>query len=291
MSVKRLPLVSIVTPAYNAEKHIEDTIRSVINQTYPNIEHIIIDDGSTDGTPKILQKFEKLYNLKWFSKKNEGQAITVNKGFDLASGEIVVWLNADDVLFTKNVIYEVVKAFMREPRAGVVYGHMAIIDERNRLLKIQYAPPKLNFRILLLGHFAACVYYRKNIVCEYKLDPSLNYAVDYDQCLRIARDGIKFCYVNKVLMAWRKHIGAKSLSGSSELKAETIYIRRKYNAYFGLNYQIMKVLYYLLLLARKTYGINEALKLYVNSQKRELAFIAKFDSLLKLILRQLIPFI
>jgi glycosyltransferase involved in cell wall biosynthesis len=291
MSVKRLPLVSIVTPAYNAEKYIEDTIRSVINQTYPNIEHIIIDDGSTDATPKILQKFEKLYNLKWFSKKNEGQAITVNKGFDLASGEIVVWLNADDVLFTKDVIYEVVKAFMREPRAGVVYGHMAIIDERNRLVKIQYAPPKLNFRILLLGHFAACVFYRKNVVCEYKLDPSLNYAIDYDQCLRMARDGIKFYFVNKVLMAWRRHRRAKSLCGSDKLKAETIYVRRKYNADFGLKYQMMKVFYYLFLLARKTYGINETLKLYINSQKRELAFIAKFDSLLKLILRQLIPFI
>jgi len=83
-SREKLPLVSIVTPAYNAERFIEDTIKSVMNQTYPYIEHIIIDDGSTDETPKILQKFEKLYNLKWFSKKNEGQAVTLNKCIDLA---------------------------------------------------------------------------------------------------------------------------------------------------------------------------------------------------------------
>jgi glycosyltransferase involved in cell wall biosynthesis len=290
-SREKLPLVSIVTPAYNAKRFIEDTIKSVMNQTYPYIEHIIIDDGSTDGTPQILQKYERLYNLKWFSKKNEGQAITVNRGFDLASGEIVVWLNADDVLFTKDVIYEVVKAFMRQPIAGVVYGHMAIIDEKNNILKIQYAPPKLNFEILLLGHFAPCVFYRKNIVSKYKLDTSLNYAIDYDQCLKMAKDRIIFCYINKPLIAWRRHKATKSLSGKNKLKEETIHIKRKHKAKINyFNYCIMKALYYIIILAHKIYGVKDILELYATSKRSQLAFNANFDSLAKLIFRQVAPY-
>ncbi|MCR6691285.1 MAG: glycosyltransferase [archaeon YNP-LCB-003-016] len=290
-SREKLPLVSIVTPAYNAERFIEDTIKSVMNQTYPYIEHIIIDDGSTDGTPQILQKYESLYNLKWFSKKNEGQAITVNRGFDLASGEIVVWLNADDVLFTKDVIYEVVKAFIRQPIASVVYGHMAIIDEENHILKIQYAPPKLNFEILLIGHFAPCVFYRKDIVSKYKLDVSLNYAIDYDQCLRMAKDGIIFYYINKPLIAWRRHKATKSLSGRNKLKGETIHIKKKYGVKMNhYKYSMMKVFYYTLIFVHKIYGVKDILELYATPKRRRLAFNAKFDSLTKLIFRQVIPY-
>jgi glycosyltransferase involved in cell wall biosynthesis len=286
----RKPLVSIVTPAYNAERYIEDTIKSIMNQTYPYIEHIVIDDGSTDKTPQILQSYEKLYNLKWFSKKNEGQAITVNKGFDLASGDIVVWLNADDVLFTKDAIYEVVKAFIRQPRADVVYGHMAIIDEENHLLKIWYAPPVLNFKVLLLGHFAACVFYRRSIVSKYKLNSSLNYAIDYDQCLRMARDGVKFHFVNKPLIGWRRHKAAKSVRQRESLIEETINVRKKYttNNTNYYNQYILKIFIYTIIFVRKLYGIKDIVEFYTAPTK--LAFNVKFDLLTKQIFRQIIPF-
>ena len=105
---KDLPLVSIVTPSYNQGKFIEDTILSVKNQSYPNIEHIVVDAGSTDGTLKILRKYEKEYNLKWVSEPDEGQSDAVNKGFEMAKGEIVDWINSDDVYFDTMTISYVV---------------------------------------------------------------------------------------------------------------------------------------------------------------------------------------
>jgi glycosyltransferase involved in cell wall biosynthesis len=282
--------VSIVTPAYNAEKYIEDTIKSVMNQTYPYIEHIVIDDGSTDKTPQILHIYEKMYNLKWFSKKNEGQVITVNKGFELASGDIVVWLNADDVLFTKDTIYEVVKAFTKQPRADVIYGHMAIIDKDNRLLKIQYAPPRLNFKILLLGHFAACVFYRRKIVSKYKLVVNLNYAIDYDQCLRMAKDGVMFYRINKPLIGWRRHEAAKSVRRRESLKEETLNIRKRYitdtNYY---SYYMSKLFINTVIFVRKLYGVKDIVEFY--SAPDKLAFNVKYDSLVKQIFRQIIPYL
>jgi glycosyltransferase involved in cell wall biosynthesis len=117
--VKEQPLISIITPAYNAGRFIEDTLKNVMCQKYENLEHIVIDDGSTDSTVDILRKYESTYNLKWFSKSNEEQAVTVNKGFDIAKGQIVVWLNADDVLFSKRVIADVVETFNKNPEVDV----------------------------------------------------------------------------------------------------------------------------------------------------------------------------
>lgn len=285
-----MPLVSIVTPAYNAEKFIETTLKSVKLQTYPSIEHIVIDDGSTDNTGEILGKYEGAYNLKWFSKSNEGQAITLNKGFKIAKGEIIVWLNADDVLFSSNVIRDLVEAFKKKA-VGVVYGHMAIIDERNRILKIQYAPPKLDLNILLSGHFAACIFYRKEVISRYYLNPTIFYALDYEQSLKMARDKIRFGYINKPLIGWRRHKVAKSLSGRKDLQKEVKQLKKEYGADFGFRYCSMKAFYSLIILARKIYGVKEAIELYNDPKKFQLAYDVKFDSLPKLIIRQAVPYV
>ena len=94
-----LPKISIVTPSYNSAKFIEDCIQSVLKQNYPNFEHIVIDGGSTDGTVEILKQYP---HLKWISEPDEGQSDALNKGFKMAEGDILGWLNADDV-YLKNV--------------------------------------------------------------------------------------------------------------------------------------------------------------------------------------------
>ena len=93
------PRVSIVTPSYNQGQFIEDTLLSVKNQDYPSIEHIIVDGGSTDNTLEILQKYEGSYSMRWVSEPDRGQSDAVNKGFRMANGEIVGWLNSDDCYF------------------------------------------------------------------------------------------------------------------------------------------------------------------------------------------------
>lgn len=105
------PLVSIITPSFNQGRYIEQNILSIINQNYPLIEHIIVDGGSTDETIDILKKHESSYNLRWISESDEGQADAVNKGFNMAHGEIIGWLNSDDVYYDITTISRIVDAF------------------------------------------------------------------------------------------------------------------------------------------------------------------------------------
>lgn len=95
---KELPKISIVTPSYNQGLFLEDCIRSVITQDYPNLEYIIIDGGSTDGSQKIIERYEKQLHY-WISEPDGGQYDALNKGFSLSSGEIMAWLNADDMYY------------------------------------------------------------------------------------------------------------------------------------------------------------------------------------------------
>ena len=101
--VTHSPLVSIITPAFNSDKTIESTIKSVLSQSHPRIEYIIVDGGSTDGTINIIKKYEDKINV-WISEQDEGIYDAMNKGIKLASGDIVGFLNADDVYFADNVL-------------------------------------------------------------------------------------------------------------------------------------------------------------------------------------------
>jgi len=95
--MKRHPKVSIVTACYNSEKYLEDCILSIMRQTYDNIEHIIVDGGSTDGTLEMIRKYQGKYNMRWISEKDNGMYDAISKGFSMATGEIFAWLNSDDM--------------------------------------------------------------------------------------------------------------------------------------------------------------------------------------------------
>jgi glycosyltransferase involved in cell wall biosynthesis len=116
------PSVSIITPSYNQAEYIEDTLKSVKIQEYKNIEHIVIDGGSTDNTTQILKKYQNQYNLKWISEPDKGQADAINKGFSLAEGDILGWLNSDDVYLSKSTVSTAVNVLIEYPQADIVNG-------------------------------------------------------------------------------------------------------------------------------------------------------------------------
>lgn len=115
-----LPRVSIVTPSYNQAHFLEETIRSVLSQDYPDIEYIVIDGGSSDGSVEVIKKYESGISY-WTSEKDRGQADAINKGFARATGEFVGWLNSDDCL-SPGAIRKVVEAFIMNPDVEFVYG-------------------------------------------------------------------------------------------------------------------------------------------------------------------------
>jgi len=131
------PLVSIVTPSYNQAQFIEATIQSVLSQDYPKIEYIIMDGGSKDGSVEIIHRYAGRLAW-WVSERDRGQTDAINKGFAHANGEILAWLNSDDI-YHPGAISEAVAHLTAHPETGMVYGDAALIDDQGRTFAIQLA--------------------------------------------------------------------------------------------------------------------------------------------------------
>jgi len=129
---KNYPKITVVTPNYNQGAYIEETIRSVLNQNYPNLEYIIMDGGSTDNSIEIIRKYEKkLYY--WESEKDFGMYDAINKGFSRSSGEIMCWINSDDVLWEGSLFY-VAEVFKSKMKIQWLQGYPSVIDENGKLV-------------------------------------------------------------------------------------------------------------------------------------------------------------
>jgi glycosyltransferase involved in cell wall biosynthesis len=144
MSIK----ISIITPSFNQGKFIEETIQSVFSQEYTNLEYIIIDGNSTDNSIDIIQKYSEQLSY-WISEKDHGQAAAINKGFNIASGDIIGWLNSDDILLP-GALDKISNAFISHPDIDVVYGDYFFIDENSKILLKKKEIP-VDFKIMLYG--------------------------------------------------------------------------------------------------------------------------------------------
>lgn len=127
------PKISIVTPSYNQGQFLEETILSVLNQGYPNLEYFVMDGGSTDNSVEIIQKFASQLTY-WESKPDKGQSHAINKGFKMATGELVAWLNSDDVLLP-GTLCEIAKVWLEDRSVGFIHGISELIDENSNSLE------------------------------------------------------------------------------------------------------------------------------------------------------------
>ena len=126
--MKEYPKITVVTPVYNQVKYLEKTIKSIANQGYPNLEYIIIDGGSTDGTVDVIKKYEK-HLAYWESEPDKGMYDAIQKGFDRSTGEIMCWLNSDDVFFDK-CLFAIADVFMHHPEVEWFSGRAATLDDK-----------------------------------------------------------------------------------------------------------------------------------------------------------------
>lgn len=133
-----LPLVSIVTPTYNQGPYLAETIRSVLAQDYPNIEYLVLDDGSTDNTPEVLKTFAN-GEFQWERQENMGQSRTLNKGWQRCKGRYLCYLSSDDRILP-NCISTLVAAMEAHPEVSVAYCDTAVIDKHGKLVNKPIAP-------------------------------------------------------------------------------------------------------------------------------------------------------
>lgn len=233
---KKLPKISIVTPTLNQVDFIEQTIQSVLRQNYPNLEHIVIDGGSKDGTISILRKYQKY--LKWISGKDKGQSDAINKGIKLSTGEIVGYLNSDDIL-ENGTLLKIAEFFTRNPQVSWVTGKCYIINsngKRIRYLVNWYKNIYLKiFRFpnaLLITNYISqpATFWRKEIIEKIGLfDIYLHYSMDYDYWLRIWRY-YKLEFINEYLASFRLHKTSKTSANLSAQLSENYEVIRKYSS-------------------------------------------------------------
>ncbi len=181
------PLVTIVTPSYNQAHFLEATILSVLNQDYPNMEYIIVDGGSTDGSEEIIRRYSDRLSW-WVSEKDRGQTDAINKGFAHANGEILAWINSDDT-YESGAVSAAVGFFRGRPEVGLVYGDANFIDENGRVIG-RFPAAQTDYRRLKRGYVhipQQSAFFRADLWHKVgPLDPSFYFAMDYDLWVRLA---------------------------------------------------------------------------------------------------------
>jgi glycosyltransferase involved in cell wall biosynthesis len=215
----RRPLVSILTPSYNQARWLRDNLRSVACQTYPYIEHIVMDGGSTDGSVDVLRNARDA--VTWRSESDRGQSDAINKAFAASSGEIIGWINSDDAYFDCSVVAEVVAYFEAHPRIDVIYGHAAQVDGNGTIIWMIWTPP-FSSRVLRIVNFIGqpVAFVRRSALSEPMLDESYHFAMDYELWLRLDREGRRFQHINRIVAVDRHQAERKGVTMTDVLQSD-----------------------------------------------------------------------
>jgi glycosyltransferase involved in cell wall biosynthesis len=202
--MKPQPLVTIVTPTYNRANYILETVASILEQGYPNLEYIVLDDGSTDDTLEVLQKYKSHIVLETHS--NMGEAATVNKGFSMARGDIIAVVNSDDPLLP-GAVNTMVEFMARYSQVGVAYPDWNMIDARGKIIS-HVQTWEYDYLAMLRQHYCIPgpgVFFRRSILEPLKgRDAKFRYVSDFDFWLR-AGLLTSFARVSKTLATFRSH--------------------------------------------------------------------------------------
>ena len=220
--------VSVVTVSLNQLQFIRENVSSVQSQSYPLIEQIIVDGASTDGTREFLETLQP-DSVRWVSEPDGGQSEALNKGFRMARGDIIGWINSDDVLLP-GAVEKVVEAFERHPEAVAVTGAIDIVDAEGHLLR-NYPAHEYTADYLLNESYginqASTFFTRKALFEAGLIDESLHYSMDFDLFIKLAKIG-PFVAIDDRLAAFRLYEGTKTSESQGRFAAERMRIRRSY---------------------------------------------------------------
>lgn len=210
------PLVSVITPCYNHAEFVEETIKSVLAQDYPNIEHIVVDGGSTDGSVEIIRKYQDRI-AKWVSEPDEGQSDAINKGFRMATGEILAWLNSDDLYFP-DAVSTAVRRFRERPDLTLFYGNCVFVSRQGQFVRYFTEVESYDeFRLRNCSDYIMqpTTFFKRDKLFEVGLlDETLGFGMDWDLWCRFAKSGCTVHYEPKLIAANRAHGSTKTATGS-----------------------------------------------------------------------------
>jgi glycosyltransferase involved in cell wall biosynthesis len=222
-----LPLVSIVTPSFNQAAYLEAAIQSVLGQDYPRLEYVIVDGGSTDGSLDIVRRYaERLTH--WSSEPDSGQTEAINKGFARATGDILAWLNSDDVYYP-GAVREAVAFLQAHPEVGMVYGDAEFINESGKAVgrfpARQTSQARLRRGYVHIPQQAS--FFRASLwKMVAPLDPAFYFAMDYDLWVRIA--GLaQLHYRPGAWAGFRLHADAKTSTAADRCWPEMLRVHRR----------------------------------------------------------------
>ncbi len=239
-----LPKLTIVVPSFNTASFIEATLKSIVEQSYPDLEVLVCDGGSTDATQDILRRYGD--SIKWSSEKDAGQSDAINKGLRAASGEIVAWLNSND-LYLPGCLAKVGDYFSKHPEVDFVFGKAKLVSESGEILGDYEEAGKQKDVSMIMnelncvtkGHFdhllnfhpgwipQMTAFWRRSLCTKLGyLEADLHYAMDYEYWLRLGSRG-RVHFIDEFLGAFRLHGNAKSRKAAKHWQ-EILAVNRRY---------------------------------------------------------------
>jgi glycosyltransferase involved in cell wall biosynthesis len=245
-----LPKISIITPSFNQGRFIEETLLSVINQNYPNQEYIIIDGGSTDDTIEIITKYEQ-YLAYWVSEKDNGQSEAINKGFRKATGDIICWINSDDILMP-GALRRVADFFEDNKDLDFVNGNTVLIDENSNIITSHFTLMQKRWYakrgIFYINQPA--MFWKRNLFDTIGfLKEDFHTLMDKELLIRIFENNFRIDHLERILAGFRVHDMAKSAGGPVSMNwflSENEKLYELYNKSYGQKPKLFFKLIYIL---------------------------------------------
>lgn len=270
------PLVSVLTPSFQQGRFIGDCIASVGNQTYPELEQIVCDGGSTDGTIDVLQAAPDI--VRWLSEPDRGQSHALNKAFALSRGEIIGWLNSDDAYFDREAVARVVEVFAQRPDVDVVYGHAALVNADGLVLHAMWVPP-FDYRMLRRANFVIqpSTFIRRSALGDRVVDEHFDHSMDRELWLRLGATH-RFARIDAILAIDRHQPNRKVYTRADLARADEQRLIEAYGIPPNARYRVPRKLFKV---ASRLCGAR-----LVRRASRPLAFNGHVDHPLRLLGRQ-----
>jgi glycosyltransferase involved in cell wall biosynthesis len=201
-----------VTPSFNQAKYLPETIESVLGQNYPNLEYIIIDGGSTDGSVDIIKKYESRLSY-WVSEKDNGQSDAIMKGFERSTGELFAWVNSDDVLFPE-CLNKISQMYISQNKPDLIHTNVCYIDSEGRITRFIRVPRQSRFFFFRgVWHVVApTLFYKSSLFRSVGgVDRRYHLSMDLDLWMRMMKAGAKVAHISEYLGGYRWHQSAKTV--------------------------------------------------------------------------------